>query len=118
MRRGAEAGAAVLRTPAEARALVDGADAFIFDCDGVLWTGPAPIDGAAAAVGALQRAGKRTLFVTNNSAHSREGAHAMPWIPIARRTQRARARHRGRAYHPPQACCVSSFGSASPSRWR
>src|SRR5699024_8988611 len=40
---------------------------WILDLDGVVWLGDAPIDGAAGAVAALQRAGETVAFVTNNS---------------------------------------------------
>jgi HAD superfamily hydrolase (TIGR01450 family) len=43
-------------------------DAVIFDCDGVVWTGLSPCPGAQQLVAALQKAGKKVLFVTNNSA--------------------------------------------------
>jgi ribonucleotide monophosphatase NagD (HAD superfamily) len=43
-------------------------DAFIFDIDGVLYTGTGPIDGAARAVVALKAAGKTVRYLTNNSA--------------------------------------------------
>lgn len=45
-------------------------DAFLFDCDGVLWTGSQLISGAGAALQALQNLGKKVLFVTNNSFQS------------------------------------------------
>ena len=38
------------------------------DLDGVVWLAHRPIDGATAAIAALQAAGRRVLFVTNNSA--------------------------------------------------
>lgn len=37
------------------------------DLDGVVWRGDTPIDGSAAAIHALRRAGRRVVFVTNNS---------------------------------------------------
>ncbi|KAF1315703.1 4-nitrophenylphosphatase, partial [Globisporangium splendens] len=46
-------------------------DAFLFDCDGVLWRGNAPIPGAGELVGLLRSLGKRVVFVTNNSTTSR-----------------------------------------------
>lgn len=50
---------------------MEGVDTFILDCDGVLWRGSEPLPGASEAVAALQRAGKRVLFVTNNASKSR-----------------------------------------------
>ena len=38
------------------------------DLDGVVWLAHRPIDGATDAIAALQAAGRRVLFVTNNSA--------------------------------------------------
>ena len=49
-------------------ALPDRYDAFLFDLDGVLYRGDDPIPGAAEAVSALREAGRRVVFVTNNSA--------------------------------------------------
>ncbi|CAN0563305.1 unnamed protein product, partial [Ectocarpus sp. 12 AP-2014] len=46
-------------------------EAFVFDCDGVLWGGSHAIEGSLDTVKALRRAGKRTFFVTNNSSKSR-----------------------------------------------
>jgi len=37
------------------------------DLDGVVWRGDTPIVGSAAAVGMLRAAGRRVVFVTNNS---------------------------------------------------
>lgn len=42
-------------------------DAFVFDCDGVVWTGGAMIPGADRAIANLKRLGKKIVFVTNNS---------------------------------------------------
>ena len=38
------------------------------DLDGVVWLAHRPIDGATDAIAALQAAGRRVMFVTNNSA--------------------------------------------------
>lgn len=43
-------------------------DAFIFDIDGVLYTGTGPIAGAAQAIASLKAAGKQVRYLTNNSA--------------------------------------------------
>jgi len=40
------------------------------DLDGVLWLGREPIDGSAAAVNALRRAGHRVGYLTNNSSRT------------------------------------------------
>jgi 4-nitrophenyl phosphatase len=44
------------------------AGAWALDLDGVLWRGSVPIPGAADAVARLRAAGRRVVFVTNNSA--------------------------------------------------
>lgn len=54
------------------RRLLDTTDAFLLDCDGVLWNGAEPVDGAADALRALQALGKRLLYVTNNSSKARD----------------------------------------------
>lgn len=60
---------------------------FVFDLDGVVWTGEQPTPGAAETVRSLRDAGKRLCFVTNNSAGTpehyakklaRAGADAVP----------------------------------------
>ncbi|XP_003470518.2 chronophin [Cavia porcellus] len=43
----------------------------LFDCDGVLWNGERVVPGAAELVERLARAGKQTLFVSNNSRRAR-----------------------------------------------
>lgn len=43
--------------------------AWALDLDGVIWRGDEPIAGSAAAVARLRAAGRRVVFVTNNSAH-------------------------------------------------
>ncbi|KAG9402823.1 hypothetical protein AC1031_006368 [Aphanomyces cochlioides] len=47
-------------------------DAFLFDCDGVLWRGNAAIQGAKEAIALLRSRGKKVVFVTNNSTKSRD----------------------------------------------
>ena len=49
------------------------AQAFIFDCDGVIWRGDSLIEGVPETLDMLRAAGKRTIFVTNNSTKSRAG---------------------------------------------
>lgn len=48
-------------------------EAFIFDCDGVIWRGESLIDGIPETLDMLRAAGKRLIFVTNNSTKSRKG---------------------------------------------
>ncbi|KAH8075718.1 phosphoglycolate phosphatase [Aureococcus anophagefferens] len=47
--------------------LADGYDCVVFDCDGVLWSGGETIAGAFATLDALERAGKKVYFMSNNS---------------------------------------------------
>lgn len=42
-------------------------DTLIFDCDGVLWLGTIPIDGAADLLHLLHQNGKNIFYVSNNS---------------------------------------------------
>ena len=49
------------------------AGAFVFDCDGVIWRGEVAVDGASEVLDAIASAGKRAVFVTNNSTKSRDG---------------------------------------------
>eukprot|EP00911_Craspedida_sp_UC1_P000142 UC1_evm1s114 len=53
------------------RALLDRTNVFIFDCDGVLWQGSAPIAGVPETLAFLRSLGKRIFFVSNNSTKSR-----------------------------------------------
>jgi phosphoglycolate phosphatase len=53
--------------------LVEGVDAFIFDCDGVIWRGDSVIDGVPEVLDMLRAKGKKLIFVTNNSTKSRAG---------------------------------------------
>ncbi|KAI6015067.1 HAD-like domain-containing protein [Pisolithus orientalis] len=52
-------------------ALLNKYDAWMFDCDGVLWRGDRPIEGAVEVLDMLRKRGNRLLFVTNNAAKSR-----------------------------------------------
>jgi 4-nitrophenyl phosphatase len=54
-----------------ARALASKAT-WVFDMDGVLYRGKEVIPGAPEAVSGLKRAGKRVVFLTNNSTRTRE----------------------------------------------
>ncbi len=56
----------------DASALVDAYDTALFDLDGVLYLGPEPVPGAAAAIGALRERDVRLGFVTNNAARPPE----------------------------------------------
>jgi phosphoglycolate/pyridoxal phosphate phosphatase family enzyme len=55
------------------QAFIDAVDTFIFDCDGVIWKGDAIIPGVPETLDMLKEAGKRLIFVTNNSTKSRAG---------------------------------------------
>ncbi|WOL13634.1 hypothetical protein Cni_G22407 [Canna indica] len=59
-------------SPQAARSLIDSVDAFLFDCDGVIWKGDKLIDGVPSALQALRSLGKKLVFVTNNSTKSRK----------------------------------------------
>jgi glycerol 3-phosphatase-2 len=50
--------------------LVDGYDAFLLDLDGVVYRGDEPVPGAPEAVAAIREAGRRVIFLTNNSART------------------------------------------------
>jgi HAD superfamily hydrolase (TIGR01450 family) len=50
--------------------LVDRYDAFLLDLDGVVYRGDDPVPGAPQAVAALREAGRRVIFLTNNSART------------------------------------------------
>ncbi|GAB2224750.1 hypothetical protein Droror1_Dr00005520 [Drosera rotundifolia] len=58
-------------TPTAAADLVDSVDAFIFDCDGVIWKGDRLVDGVSETLELLRSKGKQLVFVTNNSSKSR-----------------------------------------------
>jgi phosphoglycolate/pyridoxal phosphate phosphatase family enzyme len=62
---------AIPRHGALARALAS-KTAWIFDMDGVLYRGKEAIPGAPEAISRLRRAGKRVVFLTNNSTRTRE----------------------------------------------
>ena len=51
--------------------IVENYDAFIFDCDGVLWTAGQKIEQAFQALSILQKKDKSIFFLTNNSTSSR-----------------------------------------------
>ena len=54
--------AAARLTRATLPSFLSSIDTFLFDCDGVLWTGATPVPGAGAAVDALRAAGKRVFL--------------------------------------------------------
>lgn len=58
-------------------------EAFIFDLDGVIWKGNAPIEGAVESIARLREAGKRVFYCTNNSRRSpAEFAETLRFIGI------------------------------------
>ncbi|XAR65771.1 Phosphoglycolate phosphatase [Bertholletia excelsa] len=63
--------ASQLLSPHDARDLLDSVDAFLFDCDGVIWKGDKLIDGVPETLEMLRSKGKKLVFVTNNSTKSR-----------------------------------------------
>ncbi|KAL3820851.1 hypothetical protein ACJIZ3_006756 [Penstemon smallii] len=58
--------------PQNTRNLIDSVDAFLFDCDGVIWKGDSLIDGVPETLEKLRSMGKKLVFVTNNSRKSRK----------------------------------------------
>lgn len=54
-------------------------DQLILDLDGCVWVGDEPVEGSAAAIAALRKAGKRVAFATNNSWHPGEDQVAKLW---------------------------------------
>ncbi|KAM4060337.1 haloacid dehalogenase-like hydrolase [Hirsutella rhossiliensis] len=51
---------------------IDRFDTFLFDCDGVLWSGDHVFEGVPETLELLRSKGKRIVFVTNNSTKSRQ----------------------------------------------
>ncbi|KAG9448537.1 hypothetical protein H6P81_008502 [Aristolochia fimbriata] len=51
--------------------LLDSTEAFLFDCDGVIWKGDTLIEGVPETLEMLRTRGKKLVFVTNNSTKSR-----------------------------------------------
>jgi len=51
-------------------------DAFLIDLDGVLYRGDEPVPGAAAALEHMRSAGRRVVFLTNNSSGTPEDVAA------------------------------------------
>lgn len=61
-----------LQNAQEYRDLVDAYDVWLFDCDGVIWSGDDLIPGAVDALYKLRKRGKTIVFVTNNASKSRK----------------------------------------------
>ncbi|MCO5565825.1 hypothetical protein L7F22_019500 [Adiantum nelumboides] len=61
-----------LSTPEEYGKILDGYDTWLFDCDGVLWSGDDLIEGSKEVINRLRKSGKRVIFVTNNASKSRK----------------------------------------------
>ncbi|KAG6333590.1 hypothetical protein ID866_5506 [Astraeus odoratus] len=61
-----------LSTGDQYESLINKYDTWMFDCDGVLWHGDRPIEGAVQVLDMLRKRGKRLLFVTNNATKSRK----------------------------------------------
>jgi 4-nitrophenyl phosphatase len=57
---------------ASIKAFLDNFDVFLFDCDGVLWSGDTLFDGTVPTLELLRKEGKTVVFVTNNSTKSRD----------------------------------------------
>ncbi|KAI1268486.1 4-nitrophenylphosphatase-like protein [Xylariaceae sp. FL1019] len=53
-------------------AFLDQFDIFLFDCDGVLWSGDHLFEGTVETLELLRSKGKKVVFVTNNSTKSRQ----------------------------------------------
>ncbi|KAL9613516.1 MAG: hypothetical protein Q9167_001958 [Letrouitia subvulpina] len=53
------------------RDFIDRFDVFLFDCDGVLWSGDHLFEGTVKTLEMLRSKGKQIVFVTNNSTKSR-----------------------------------------------
>ncbi|KAL8137326.1 hypothetical protein V2J09_003327 [Rumex salicifolius] len=62
---------AQLLSPDRAKELFSSVDAFVFDCDGVIWKGSKLIDGVAETLEMLRSKEKQFVFVSNNSTKSR-----------------------------------------------
>ncbi|KAL9042981.1 MAG: hypothetical protein Q9214_003629 [Letrouitia sp. 1 TL-2023] len=57
--------------PDGVRNFIDRFDVFLFDCDGVLWSGDHLFEGTVETLEMLRSKGKQVVFVTNNSTKSR-----------------------------------------------
>ncbi|KIM82733.1 hypothetical protein PILCRDRAFT_820034 [Piloderma croceum F 1598] len=61
-----------LSSPEDYEDLLEKYDTWMFDCDGVIWSGDHSIDGAIEALDMLRSRKKKVLFVTNNATKSRK----------------------------------------------
>ena len=64
-----------MSTKAEYDEIMKSTDAFVFDCDGVLWHGNEQIEGAVKVINQLKQLKKNVIFVTNSNMKTREEAH-------------------------------------------
>ncbi|KAL5699950.1 hypothetical protein ACHQM5_025465 [Ranunculus cassubicifolius] len=62
----------VLLSAENVTSLFDSVEAFLFDCDGVIWKGDTLIQGVPETLEMLRSNGKKIVFVTNNSQKSRK----------------------------------------------
>ncbi|OVA08272.1 HAD-superfamily hydrolase [Macleaya cordata] len=62
----------LLLTPQNVDSLFNSVEAFLFDCDGVIWKGDKLIEGVPETLEMLRSKGKKLVFVTNNSTKSRK----------------------------------------------
>lgn len=60
-----------ITTKAQVEQLLDKYDYFLFDCDGVIWTGNHLLPHVAETIALLKRNNKKVYFVTNNSSKLR-----------------------------------------------
>ncbi|KAF5191595.1 Phosphoglycolate phosphatase [Thalictrum thalictroides] len=59
-------------SPQNVKPLLESIEAFLFDCDGVIWKGDKLIEGVPQTLELLRSQGKKLIFVTNNSTKSRK----------------------------------------------
>lgn len=61
-----------LQNKTDYESLMDSYDTWLFDCDGVLWSGDETIPGIVSVLSKLRARNKTIIFVTNNASKSRE----------------------------------------------
>lgn len=61
-----------LSTPEHYRSLLSKYDVFLFDCDGVIWSGDDLLPNVKSVLDKLRSWGKEIIFVTNNASKSRK----------------------------------------------